>query len=157
MVYGLCRGSEFQVRTLWFCCLVVLLSCCLVDRHYHKRTLQTTKQLNNQTTKQQIRLEACTEQSESNPGRSLGITDKKKAAVWKTVPSHPIKHQWIKIKLKMDKDIYISLLRNTFLQFLIRKCCIQIKKNVTLHQNLNILSMEEPKYNNIKVVLTEKD
>ena len=62
---------------------------------------------NNQTTKQQIRLEACTEQSESNPGRSLGITDKKKAAVWKTVPSHPIKHQWIKIKLKMDKDIYI--------------------------------------------------
>ena len=59
--------------------------------------------------------------------------------------------------MKMDNDIYISLLRNTFLQFLIRKCCIQIKKNVTLYQNLNILSMEEPKYNNIKVVLTEKD
>lgn len=58
----------------------------------------------------------------------------------------------------MNKDIYKSLLlRNTFLRFLIRKCCIQIKKNVTLHQNLNILSMEEPKYNNIKVVLTEKD
>ena len=37
---------------------------------------QTTKQLNNQTTKQQnnkIWLEANTERSESNPGRSLGI------------------------------------------------------------------------------------
>ena len=33
-----------------------------------------------------IRLEAYTEQSESNPGRSLGIKNKKKAAVWKTVP-----------------------------------------------------------------------
>ena len=115
-------SSKYLV-VLLSCGFVVLLSCCLVDRHYHKRTLQTTKQLNNQTTKQlnnqttkqpnnqttkqQIRLEACTEQSESNPGRSLGITDKKKAAVWKTVPSHPIKHQWIKIKLKMDKDIYI--------------------------------------------------
>mgnify|MGYP004635777913 FL=1 len=28
-------------------------------------------------------------------------------SVWKTVPSHPIKHQWIKIKLKMDKDIFV--------------------------------------------------
>ena len=26
---------------------------------------------------------------------------------WKTVPSHTIKHRWIKIKLKMDKDIFV--------------------------------------------------
>ena len=35
----------------------------------------------------EIRLEAYTEQSESNPGRSLGTTTKKKRAVWKTVPT----------------------------------------------------------------------
>ena len=33
-----------------------------------------------------IWLEANTERSESNPGRSLGVKDKKKVAVWKTVP-----------------------------------------------------------------------
>ena len=33
-----------------------------------------------------LRLEAYTELSESNPGRSLGVKDKKKGAVWKTVP-----------------------------------------------------------------------
>ena len=33
-----------------------------------------------------ICLEDSTERSESNPGRSLGIKNKKKAAVWKTVP-----------------------------------------------------------------------
>ena len=33
-----------------------------------------------------ICLEDNTERSESNPGRSLGIKNKKKAAVWKTVP-----------------------------------------------------------------------
>ena len=31
-------------------------------------------------------LEDSTEQSESNPGRSLGIITKEKRAVWKTVP-----------------------------------------------------------------------
>ena len=31
-------------------------------------------------------LEDSTERSESNPGRSLGITNRKKATVWKTVP-----------------------------------------------------------------------
>ena len=35
----------------------------------------------------EIRLEAYTEQSESNPGRSLGIINKEGMAVWKTVPS----------------------------------------------------------------------
>ena len=35
----------------------------------------------------EIRLEAYTEQSESNPGRSLGITNKEGTAVWKTVPT----------------------------------------------------------------------
>ena len=34
-----------------------------------------------------IWLEANTERSESNPGRSLGTTTKKKRAVWKTVPT----------------------------------------------------------------------
>ena len=33
-----------------------------------------------------IWLEANTERSESNPGRSLGITRKMEIAVWKTVP-----------------------------------------------------------------------
>ena len=33
-----------------------------------------------------IWLEANTERSESNPGRSLGIIDVKRMAVWKTVP-----------------------------------------------------------------------
>ena len=33
------------------------------------------------------RLEAYTEQSESNPGRSLGIINKEGTAVWKTVPT----------------------------------------------------------------------
>ena len=32
------------------------------------------------------RLEAYTERSESNPGRSLGITNEYEMAVWKTVP-----------------------------------------------------------------------
>ena len=32
-------------------------------------------------------LEDSTERSESNPGRSLGITNMKYAAVWKTVPT----------------------------------------------------------------------
>ena len=32
-------------------------------------------------------LEDSTERSESNPGRSLGITNRKKATVWKTVPN----------------------------------------------------------------------
>ena len=35
----------------------------------------------------EIRLEAYTEQSESNPGQSLGIINKEGTAVWKTVPS----------------------------------------------------------------------
>ena len=34
-----------------------------------------------------ICLEDSTERSESNPGRSLGITNMKKATVWKTVPN----------------------------------------------------------------------
>ena len=34
-----------------------------------------------------ICLEDNTERSEINPGRSLGIKNKKKAAVWKTVPT----------------------------------------------------------------------
>ena len=34
-----------------------------------------------------ICLEANTERSEINPGRSLGTTTKKKRAVWKTVPT----------------------------------------------------------------------
>ena len=38
------------------------------------------------TNNNKIWLEANTEQSESNPGRSLGITNKKGEAVWKTVP-----------------------------------------------------------------------
>ena len=33
-----------------------------------------------------IRLEAYTERSKSNPGRSLGIYEDAKKAVWKTVP-----------------------------------------------------------------------
>ena len=43
---------------------------------------------NNKTTKQQnmICLEDNTERSESNPGRSLGITNNEGRAVWKTVP-----------------------------------------------------------------------
>ena len=36
----------------------------------------------------EIRLEAYTEQSESNPGRSLGIINKEGTAVWKTVPTN---------------------------------------------------------------------
>ena len=36
----------------------------------------------------EIRLEAYTEQSESNPGRSLGIINKEGMAVWKTVPTN---------------------------------------------------------------------
>ena len=35
----------------------------------------------------EIRLEAYTEHSESNPGRSLGIINKEGTAVWKTVPT----------------------------------------------------------------------
>ena len=36
----------------------------------------------------EIRLEAYTEQSESNPGQSLGIINKEGTAVWKTVPTN---------------------------------------------------------------------
>ena len=36
---------------------------------------------------QSVCLEDSTERSESNPGRSLGITNMKYAAVWKTVPT----------------------------------------------------------------------
>ena len=43
---------------------------------------ETTTQPNNKTTKQQDN----TERSESNPGRSLGITNNSWRAVWKTVP-----------------------------------------------------------------------
>ena len=39
------------------------------------------------TINKKIRLEAYTEQSESNPGRSLGIINKEGTAVWKTVPT----------------------------------------------------------------------
>ena len=35
-------------------------------------------------------LEGNTERSESNPGRSLGTTDKRRAAVWKTVPANEL-------------------------------------------------------------------
>ena len=35
-------------------------------------------------------LEGNTERSESNPGRSLGTTDKRRAAVWKTVPTYEL-------------------------------------------------------------------
>ena len=38
-------------------------------------------------TSNKICLEDSTERSESNPGRSLGITNMKKATVWKTVPN----------------------------------------------------------------------
>ena len=38
-------------------------------------------------TTNKVWLEASTERSESNPGRSLGITNRKKATVWKTVPN----------------------------------------------------------------------
>ena len=39
-----------------------------------------------QTTNMECWLEASTEQSESNPGRSLGTITMKRRAVWKTVP-----------------------------------------------------------------------
>ncbi len=39
-----------------------------------------------------IWLEANTERSESNPGRSLGVNMKYKTAVWKTVP-HPVENE----------------------------------------------------------------
>ena len=53
----------FLFSILLFCCLVVLLSGCFV-----------------------VCLEDSTERSESNPGRSLGITNNEGRAVWKTVP-----------------------------------------------------------------------
>ena len=37
-----------------------------------------------------LRLEGNIERSESNPGRSLGTTDKRRAAVWKTVPTYEL-------------------------------------------------------------------
>ena len=45
-----------------------------------------SKRTGNEEPTKRIRLEAYTEQSESNPGRSLGITNTEKGAVWKTVP-----------------------------------------------------------------------
>ena len=51
------------------------------------------KQLNNKTTKQpdnKLCLEDNTEQSESNPGHSLGIYEDIHTAVWKTVPKSGI-------------------------------------------------------------------
>ena len=42
---------------------------------------------------QSVCLEDSTERSESNPGRSLGITNMKYAAVWKTVPTLSSKQQ----------------------------------------------------------------
>ena len=59
----------------------------------------------------EIRLEAYTEQSESNPGRSLGIINKEGTAVWKTVPTdnrQPItNNQQPKVYFGSLKDIKI--------------------------------------------------
>ena len=55
--------NRVYIVVLLFCCFVVLLFCCFA-----------------------ICLEDSTERSESNPGRSLGITNKNYVAVWKTVP-----------------------------------------------------------------------
>ena len=42
-----------------------------------------------------IWLEANTERSESNPGRSLGITNNSWRAVWKTVPHDMLTRLWL--------------------------------------------------------------
>ena len=73
-----CQKIKYQWIFLMSCGLVVLLFSCL--------SILSTKQPDNKTTRQQICLEGNTERSESNPGRSLGITNKNYAAVWKTVP-----------------------------------------------------------------------
>ena len=54
----------------------------------------------------EIRLEAYTEQSESNPGRSLGIINKEGTAVWKTVPTD---YQKPITDNRQPKDYYGSL------------------------------------------------
>ena len=54
----------------------------------------------------EIRLEAYTEQSESNPGRSLGIINKEGTAVWKTVPTD---YQKPKTNNRQPKVYYGSL------------------------------------------------
>ena len=58
-------------------------------RHISAFSVQLTaisKRKGNEEPTKGIRLEAYTEQSESNPGQSLGITNTGKGAVWKTVP-----------------------------------------------------------------------
>ena len=52
------------------------------------RAFHSTTDSTNLTDK--ICLEGNTERSESNPGRSLGTTDKRRAAVWKTVPANEL-------------------------------------------------------------------
>lgn len=71
---------------------VVLLSggfvvSCQEDRPDDKDNYITDYTANRATKHQshELRLEAYTKRSESNPGRSLGIIDLKRMAVWKTV------------------------------------------------------------------------
>ena len=68
---------------LLFCDFVVWLIANIAKKQHPKSNIQkATSQQSNK-----ICLEDSTERSESNPGRSLGITNMKKATVWKTVPN----------------------------------------------------------------------
>ena len=72
---------------LLFCDFVVWLIANIAKKQRAKK--QHPKSNIQKATSQQsnkICLEDSTERSESNPGRSLGITNMKKATVWKTVP-----------------------------------------------------------------------
>ena len=79
---------------------VVLLSCDFVvwlianiakkqraNKRYPTSDIQQAISNKQHPTSNKICLEDSTERSESNPGRSLGITNMKKATVWKTVPN----------------------------------------------------------------------
>ena len=68
---------------LLFCDFVVWLIANIAKKQHPTSDIQqATSQQSNK-----ICLEDSTERSESNPGRSLGITNMKKATVWKTVPN----------------------------------------------------------------------
>ena len=90
---ALCEHSPIQEKSDSFGSLFVVIS--QASRDNQPANHQTTRQQNNKTTRQQnnqICLEDNTEQSESNPGRSLGIIIMKRKTVWKTVPNSQNSH-----------------------------------------------------------------
>ena len=77
-------------------------------------------------------LEASTEQSESNPGRSLGTITMKRRAVWKTVPPHKRSIRVNPRKIRVRKKNSEEMKRTRIIRFLSEMECCQ-KRNFSIH------------------------